>query len=50
MNQGKQLLQILQILCKNMVYVPVDKEQNKRNTVMVALASHKTTTFEYLYF
>lgn len=51
MHQGKQLLlQILQVLCKNVVYVPADKEQNKRNIVMVASASLGTTTFEYLYF
>lgn len=50
-HQRKQLLlQILQILCKNVVYVPGDKEQNKRNIVMEALASLKTTAFEYLYF
>lgn len=31
MHQGKQLLlQIQQILCKKVVYVPADKEQNKK--------------------
>lgn len=46
MHQGKQLLlQILQILCKKVVYVPVDKWQNKRNTIIVTVGSHGTTTF-----
>lgn len=51
MHQGKQLLlQILQILCKKVAYVSVGKWHNERNTIIVALESHGTTTFEYLYF
>lgn len=51
MHHRKQLLlQILQILCKKVVYVPANKCQNKENTIIVAAGSHGTTTFEYLYF
>lgn len=42
------LLQILQIPVK-VVYVPADKWQNKRNAVIVTLASYETATLEYLH-
>lgn len=43
------LLQILQIPCKKVVYVPADKWQNRRTTVIVTLTSYETATLEYLY-